>query len=711
MGIFSKIFKKNKKSEKNTSSDKKAKASYRNEMINDNDDDLVIRDYMLDDKEVKKNLYDDWMEKNLEDKKRISSNFQNTRQIKNDVPEDSFLKKIPMEVFGERKVFSSYHYKSSEPEVEESLIGNKEDFINSFEEKKDIQEEEQISNFTEIQHPNELNNSTQKKYEDDIKYINDIKTKIENLKKDTNNKFNDINDIYKNNRNFDINDSFSKEELANYKLKKELELEQQEEEYLTQNQQEEEFVEENDQDYYVEQEEYQQGNEQEVNPVDEYLEEEQQEEQFTTIKYFEENNDNPKNEQFNELIDDFVTDAEKRDFSTKEHIKYSKTTQINFWDDPKNSMDDDEVALSNQFYDEMDNEIIIWDEPKIDNTREIKIHNNQSDYEEDIVINNKEFNGHIKTTNISKTKQINLYSPNNSNNLLDEELEDENLTEEEKEVLKLTLLHREKCKRNYYKNIEYLTKYIDENLENNPDFKSVPINFKLSETFLKVAAINVKDANEIIFDNDIYFQHKNIESVLENIKRVKNDNSHIGLIGESLFYKMLTATNDKDKNFVKNIKFYKNLFPKIDHSCLKNKDKFINNVSIAWHGLDNNNFNDCDFTISFKEKKIGKNDKIINNSNTCNIEIKTTWKEFNKSKKDSINFSIDQFKKYIENKNWTLVKIYNVNYDIQNNKIVNKNYLENKDNDVVIVIFEKAEFINYIYNKLIKKEENEDTQL
>lgn len=162
-----------------------------NDLVNnhlvDNDEDFVINidNFFIDRREVKKNRYNDWIDKNIDsnESNRNNSISQNNNVI-SQIPKGSVMHSIPFDVFGNRKVYSSFHNNtevSNEKIDEINNLNNKNEFykindeindsnhnkINTIYTKSDVELEKNKDNYV-IKKEEICNNNSFEKIENNL---------------------------------------------------------------------------------------------------------------------------------------------------------------------------------------------------------------------------------------------------------------------------------------------------------------------------------------------------------------------------------------------------------------------------------------------------------------------------------------------------------------------------------------------------------------
>ena len=187
----------------------------------DNDEDFVLNidDLFINKQEVTKNKYSDWMKKNFDLEMSSENNCLSNDKPTSKIPKDSIMNSIPFDVFGNRKVYSSFHNTPTSINAYNDIATNfNNETINVHEkqkkyEKKPITEEKEIN--SDDSHINELTNILNK--EDDNQSNNHdykLSAKIKESYIDKNNRNNDFTNIGLSSNDFDFK-KFNEDSLIN----------------------------------------------------------------------------------------------------------------------------------------------------------------------------------------------------------------------------------------------------------------------------------------------------------------------------------------------------------------------------------------------------------------------------------------------------------------------------------------------------------------
>lgn len=157
--------------------------------IVDNDEDFVfnIDNFFIDKKEVNKNKYNDWIEKNIDSKIINENNFvSKDNKPNNEIPKDSIMNAIPFDVFGKRKVYSSFHNTPCEQKTIDQIKNNS----NPESVDQNYNKNNTINDFSLNEKKSEINENLNS----DLKSNDEIEDKITKLddQKNLNNNDNDL---------------------------------------------------------------------------------------------------------------------------------------------------------------------------------------------------------------------------------------------------------------------------------------------------------------------------------------------------------------------------------------------------------------------------------------------------------------------------------------------------------------------------------------
>ncbi len=187
----------------------------------DNDEDFVLNidDLFINKQEVTKNKYSDWMKKNFDLEMSSENNCFSNDKSTSKIPKDSIMNSIPFDVFGNRKVYSSFHNTPTPINAYNDIATNfNNETINVHEEKKEYEKEpitEEKGINSDDSHINELTNILNKK--DDNKSNNHdykLSVKIKESYIDKNNRNNDFTNIELSSNDFDFK-KFNEDSLIN----------------------------------------------------------------------------------------------------------------------------------------------------------------------------------------------------------------------------------------------------------------------------------------------------------------------------------------------------------------------------------------------------------------------------------------------------------------------------------------------------------------